>query len=122
MPEIMSTLPETLEKARSAYHSGRFSEAERLCTGILAVNGESPEVLHLLALTQSELGRNDAALDNYDRALAIRPEFVEALNNRGVALEAIGQTEAARADFERALRMDPGLAEARLNLQKLPER
>ena len=108
----MSTLPETLEKARSAYHSGRFSEAERLCTGILAVNGESPEVLHLLALTQSELGRNDAALDNYDRALAIRPEFVEALNNRGVVLQGLARFDEALESYERALKISPGYADA----------
>ena len=108
----MSSLPETLEKAFGSYDNGDFSEAERLCTSILAVNGECLDALHLLALTQSELGKNNAALDNYNRALAIRPEFAEALNNRGNTLQKLGRFDEALESYERALAIRPDYAEA----------
>ncbi len=112
MPDIMSSLPETLEKAFRSYDNGDFSEAERLCTGILAENGEFLDALHLLALTQSELGKNNAALDNYNRALAIRPQFADALNNRGNTLQKLGRFDEALESYERALEIRPDYAEA----------
>jgi tetratricopeptide (TPR) repeat protein len=115
VPDIMSCLPETLEKAFGAYDSGDFSEAERLCTRILAVNSEFLDALHLLALTQSELGKNNAALDNYNRALAIRPEFAEALNNRGNILQNLGRFDEAVKSYEQALAIRPDYAEAHNN-------
>jgi tetratricopeptide (TPR) repeat protein len=108
----MANLSETLEKAFGSYDNGDFSETERLCAGILAVNGEFLEALHLLALTQSELGKNNLALDNYNRALAIRPEFAEALNNRGNTLQNLGRFDEALESYEQALAIRPDYAEA----------
>src|SRR5271169_2888652 len=106
----MSSLPEALEKAFGAYDNGDFSEAERLCTGILAVNGKFLDALHLLALTQSELDKNNAALDNYNRVLAISPKFAEALNNRGNTLQKLGRFDEALESYERALAIKPDYA------------
>ena len=112
MPDIMSSLPETLEKAFRAYDNGDFSEAERLCIGILAANGGFLDARHLLALTQSELGKDNAALDNYNRVLAISPEFADALNNRGNTLQKLGRFDDALESYERALAIKPDYAEA----------
>jgi tetratricopeptide (TPR) repeat protein len=112
MPSIMPSLPEILQKARGAYDSGHFSEAERRCTAVLALNGKSFEALHLLALTQAELGKHNAALDNYDRALAIRPNYADAHNNRANTLQRLGRFDEALESYRRALTIRPDYAEA----------
>ena len=123
MPDVTSSLPEALEKAVNAYNTGNYTEVERLCTSILAANGEFFDALHLLALALSELGRNNAALDNYDRALAVRPDDAEALYNRGNTLHKLGRLEQALESYERALAVGADFAEALNNrgvvLQKL---
>ena len=96
----------------AAYDNGKFSEAERLCAGILAVNDRYLDARHLLALTQSELGNYNAALDNYNRVLAINPGFADALNNRGNTLQKLGRFDEALESYQRALALRPDYAEA----------
>jgi tetratricopeptide (TPR) repeat protein len=112
VPDITPSLSETLGRAFAAYDNGEFSEAERLCAGILAVNDRYLDARHLLALTQSELGNYNAALDNYNRVLAINPGFAEALNNRGNTLQKLGRFDDALESYERALALKPDYAEA----------
>src|SRR5271170_5624551 len=108
----MSSLPQTLQRALGAYDNREFLEAERLCTTILAIDSKFLDALHLLALTQSELGKNNAALRNYDRALAIRPKFADALNNRGNTLQNSGRFGEALESYQRALEIRPDYPEA----------
>jgi tetratricopeptide (TPR) repeat protein len=111
VPEIMLSLPEALEKAFNAYNTKKYSEVERLCTAILVAYGEFFDALHLLALAQSELGRSSAALDSYDRALAVRPDDAEALYNRGNTLQELGRFKEAVENYERALAVGADFAE-----------
>lgn len=73
-------------------------------------------------------GEYDAALHDYDRALAVKPEFPSALNSRGFAYQMKGDYVRAVADYDRALALKPDLAAALKNrgraqfyLGKLPE-
>jgi tetratricopeptide (TPR) repeat protein len=52
-------------------------------------------------------GAHQAALAEFDRALAISPYLAEAHYHRGLAHEATGNVEQALADFDQALRCDP---------------
>jgi tetratricopeptide (TPR) repeat protein len=86
MTTVSLTLSQVFEFALKAYHAGKFAEAEQLCLKILSADPASAPTLNLLAVINSALGRNDAALSNADRALSLRPDFVEALVNRAIAL------------------------------------
>ncbi len=70
---------------------------------------------HLLALVQSSLGKIDAALANYDRAIGMRPDFARAHHNRGMLLEKIGRHHEALASYDRALSVRPDFAVALSN-------
>jgi len=52
-------------------------------------------------------GAHQAALAEFDNALAISPYLAEALYHRGCVHEATGRVEAALADFDQALNCDP---------------
>ncbi|MDQ6678012.1 MAG: tetratricopeptide repeat protein [Acidobacteriota bacterium] len=89
-------------------------QAERLDPKSAAVAAE-------LGQLWLKTGRNDLALQEFGRALALAPRDANALNNRGAALLALKQTKAAAQDFRKALQIDPCLDAARRNLQALGE-
>jgi tetratricopeptide (TPR) repeat protein len=61
-----------------------------------------------------ELGRNEEAVESYDRALALAPDVIEDWLSRGVALIALGRYEDAVASFDRVLALKPDFPQAHL--------
>ena len=112
MRDVRLNRPEFLRKAINAYIGGNFQEAERLCISILAIDRDFVDARHLLAIAQAMQGRNNLALDNYDRVLAANPDCAEALNNRGNALQRLGRFDEALESYERALAVRADYAEA----------
>ena len=104
-----------LDRAVAAYNGGQLVEAERLCQQIIAAKPDSFDALYLLAIVQSRLGKNDAALASYDRALALRPGSAAALSNRGTVLRELRRYGEALASYDRALLARPDYAEAHSN-------
>jgi tetratricopeptide (TPR) repeat protein len=51
-----------------------------------------------------------AALESYDRAIAINPNFHEAWYERGNALAELGRHEYALLNFDRAISIEPNFA------------
>ena len=49
----------------------------------------------------------DAAIANYDRAIALAPDDADAYHNRGIAKDAQGDYAAAIADFDHAIALEP---------------
>lgn len=63
-----------------------------------------------------DMGRLDAAVENYRKALALKPDFVEAHCNLGLVLMEQGKLDAAVESCRRALALKPDFAEAYNNL------
>ena len=97
------TLSEAFSRAISAYNAGRLVEAEQFCEQIIKAKPDLFDALHLLAVVQSGLGKQDLALASYDRAVAVRPDYAEAQSNRGDALHALKRYDEALASYDRAL-------------------
>ena len=87
MTTVSLTISEVLDIALKSYYAGKLAEAEQLCLKILSADPDSAAALNLLAVIHTSLGRNDAALACYDRALTLRPDFIQALSNRGAVLK-----------------------------------
>src|ERR1039458_6387820 len=66
-----------------------------------------------------QLGKLDAAVTSYGRALALRPDFAEAHNNLGWALLKQGRLEEAEATCRRAIAITPNYAKAHISLGKI---
>jgi predicted O-linked N-acetylglucosamine transferase (SPINDLY family) len=112
VPKVTLNLSETLTRAFAAYKAGKLSKAEKLCSSIIAVKRDAFDALHILAVVQSNMGRKDDALANFDRALAVQPKNAGLLYNRGITLQELKLYEEALASYERALRLQPNHAEA----------
>src|SRR5262249_7204392 len=63
-----------------------------------------------------QLGKLDAAVNSYGRALDLRPEFAEAQSNLGRALYKQGKLEEAEAAYRRAIAIAPHYAKAHARL------
>jgi len=60
-----------------------------------------------LGVTLSFLGRNEEAIEWYDRALEIKPDDSSSLRQKGVSLSELGRMEEAIEWFDRALEIKP---------------
>jgi len=60
------------------------------------------DIRHLSGLCLSFLGQPEAALEEFDRALALNDQYVEAHVSRALTLNELGRFEEAREAFERA--------------------
>jgi tetratricopeptide (TPR) repeat protein len=60
----------------------------------------------------SVLGKTDAAMADYDRAIALDPLFAKPWYNRGIAFLTQNRIDRAVADFSRAIALDPTYADA----------
>jgi tetratricopeptide (TPR) repeat protein len=115
MNDDKTTLSSTLNRAISAYKAGQLVEAEQLCQQIVAARQDVFDALHLLALVQTLLGKKEAAIASFDRALKVRPDYAEALSNRGLTLYELKRFDEALASFDDALKRAPNHAEALFN-------
>ncbi len=57
-------------------------------------------------LALAAAGRHEAALADYDQAIALNPQLAEPHHNRGVALQALGRQQEAIASYDRALQLN----------------
>ncbi len=83
-----------------------------MCISILLEDPDYFEVIYLLGVIQSSLGKNELALASYDKALALRPDFAEATYNRGNVLKKLKRLDEALASYERTIALQPGYAKA----------
>ena len=64
---------------------------------------------------QDELGRREAAIEDYSRAIAIQPDYIPAYVARGYSHMSLGDLPAAIEDYDLVLRVDPDVFIARFN-------
>ena len=92
----------------------------------LAAEPAAPGTLAALGLAQVQLGDARAALESWDRALALDPTQYDTLFNRAVLAGRTGDTPGARRALERFIATAPAtryatqIAEARKLLRSLP--
>ena len=67
------------------------------------------------------LGHLDAAIENYERAIAFKLDYPDAYNNMGIALKRQGKFEEAIEAFNKALAIKPNYADAAWNLSGTAE-
>lgn len=102
-------------KAVAAYQAGRLKEAEQQCRLVVASMPKLFDARFLMGLVQSGLGAEKQAIENFDRALAIRPGSADVLAAKAAALQAAGRFADALACYDAALRASPGNPELAYN-------
>jgi tetratricopeptide (TPR) repeat protein len=99
---------------RQAQQTGRVDpvRANRLVAELLEADTDDAAAVAFQGVVWLNLGRPDAALTRFDRALALGSSAAETLLDRALALGRLGRFEEAIVSCNRALVMAPGNAEA----------
>ena len=82
----------------------------------LAVAGESPTSHLVMGVALDRQGRSEAAMEQYQRALALKPSYAEAHYNLGVVLYGERRLDEARHALENAAALQPENGDAQNNL------
>ncbi|MGA1873868.1 MAG: tetratricopeptide repeat protein [Thermoplasmatota archaeon] len=82
---------------------GRFVEAERLIGYLLDVLEDDPQLWNNLGAVLEAQGKDDDALEAYDKALDLDDGYYPALYSKGRILQKKGKMEEARPFMEKAL-------------------
>lgn len=85
-----------------------FEQAERACHRALTRGRDSVEVLVALGTLHQVSGQLDAALEEFDRAIAAQPRFAAAHMGRADVLDLAGRTGEAEAGYKEAIEIDRG--------------
>ncbi len=93
-----------------------FQGEESLWRDTLSKNPQAWAAWNNLALSLSERGRSEEAIDCYREAVRLNPRYSEGHNNLGAALMLRGDLEEAIEHYREALRLEPDLAGAHYNL------
>ncbi|MBY0306536.1 MAG: tetratricopeptide repeat protein [Sphingomonas sp.] len=109
-------------RAETGFQSGRFEAARTDLVTVLRIMGDHPQVLHLLALCETNLGRANAAADAFRRALKLAANDPQINNNYANLLNQQGDVAGAFRHFDRALVGNPKAVDPRYNRALLRQR
>ena len=97
-----------LAQYRQNAESTLFEQAEKACNRAMTRDGNTAEVALALGKLHLLSGQSDVAMEEIDRALALRPRWVDARLSRADALIALGLLEQAEEEMKTAIDIDPG--------------
>ena len=105
--------------AMLAQLQGNVRQATNLYEWLLSLTPRSPSLLMRLAMTLSQSGLDDAALQTYEELLAIDSNHLGALRKLARLAMKRGNDAQARQCFERIMHLHPGDVEAQQSLRNL---
>lgn len=98
---------------------GGFSDADKWFSEVVKETPNDSDAWYLLGRTKYNESEFQAAIEDFDHAIALRPRYLEAENNIGLAWKELGDKEKAKAAFETAIQWQkdpPADAQPFLNL------
>ncbi len=93
------------------FEDGDYEQALREYEAALSQDPEAPHFVRAKARALMQLGRDQEALEWFNRALELQPYFAGTYANRGILYDRMGEYTLAIADYERALELDSEIAE-----------
>jgi tetratricopeptide (TPR) repeat protein len=105
----------TLAHALDCHQRGLLAEAQTGYRQILKKHPNHFDALHLLGVSEQQLGHHEAAMRLIKRALLVDAKSAAAHLNLGSLLMDMGRPEEAVAASDKAIELDPGFANAHYN-------
>ena len=112
----VESLQTQINSVISLYSNGQIQEA--LDTVEILTKGypDEPLLYNISGVCYKAIGQLDAAVRNFEKALAIKPDYTEVNYNLGLTLQELGQLDAAVECYKKAIAIQPEYAEAHNNL------
>lgn len=99
--------------------ANQFAKAEQALQNLVNHQGEGPEDLFLLAISQVEQQRFAPALENVKRLVQFNPGNIRVLMLQGFIFERVGDNEKALATYQEVLKLQPDNSEAKRHVATL---
>lgn len=96
-----------LKRAVELHSRGEPQQAAALYADILQTEPGHPDALHLMGVTETQLGRAESGLALIAKSLAVNPQQPVAISNQGNAYLALNRPAEALASYDRALNLAP---------------
>lgn len=109
-------MPQAIQLAVQLHQTGRLREAEAIYQQILHIQPDHADALHLLGLTNHQLGKHDLAHILIKKAISLNPMAPNFHNNCGEVCRTMGRLDEAQKCYEKALKLQPHFPEAHRNL------
>jgi tetratricopeptide (TPR) repeat protein len=110
------TVDEAYKQAVDHLNTECYVEADRLCTAIIQAVPNHVDAINLLGIIAFKLNRHDIAIEQFQKAIAIKPDFADTYFNLGNVLKEQGKLEEAVASYQNALSYNSQHAKAYNNL------
>lgn len=111
----ISTTQTFFQQAVQLHQQGRLAHAQAIYEGILEVQPNHSESLHLLGVIAIDTGNQLRAISLIDQAIALDPQQAVFYSNRGNALLKLQQFHEAVASYDKAIALKPDYANAYYN-------
>ena len=111
-----TTFAQNIEEIKLLLKNGKYSNAEILINNLIENNLNNPELLFYKGIIETNVGKNNQAIDTF-RSLTERfPELPEPFNNLAVLYAEKGQFRLAKEILEQAIKTNPSYLTAHINL------
>jgi eukaryotic-like serine/threonine-protein kinase len=94
-------------KFQTDHHPGWIEQALSNCRTAIAIDARLPAVHVTMGLLSTTLGKNDLALQEFQKALDINPRDAAALTGMAGVYESTGKIADAEANYKRAIALRP---------------
>lgn len=91
-----------MERARAAFERGDYMAALADARQVVEEHPHFPDVRHMMGLCLSLLGQPEAALQQFDLALAENDAYIDAYLSRAITLNELGRLDEAAESLRRA--------------------
>ena len=105
-----------LKSLINLYSQGQLQQALMQVETLIQQFPQSSILFNIQGTVLKGLGQLDAAIEAYNKALAIKPDHPEVYNNMGVTFQEQGKLEEAIEAYKKALAIKPDYAEAYNNM------
>ena len=97
------TIAEALQQGIESHKAGKLEEADRLYTAILKIQPEHPDANHNLGILAVQLGKLEAALPLFERALQAEDQVERYWLSYLEILIKLGRTKEAQSSLDQAM-------------------
>lgn len=123
-PEPEKNAELLMKEAIVHFDGGRYQKSIDVLDEALEIN-EFPQLTPILhfyrAVSKVKVKQYEAAIEDYNKAIALNPQKSKYIYHRGLAYFQLGQYEAAKKDFQATLAMDGGNADIYVKLAFLKQ-
>jgi len=103
----LDSLQTQINSVVTLYSNGQIKEALDNLQTLVKNYPNEPLLYNISGSCYKAIGQLDAAVESFEKALAIKPNYIEACYNLGNTFKQFGQLDDAVKSFEKALSIKP---------------